>query len=202
MVPTGTMLREGEAEVSVHELIWAEAAYGISDRFEMNAGMIGPFLLQVGARFGLTSPDSPFKLVVGASAWVPMLAEEFDSENEGVHVAITGTVTAAYTTENFSLHASALVAGNGNDENGDVGAFVSVGATLKLNRKVALIGEIGTILDDFEDNSDVVASVAGLKFMGTSTDVDIGVILPTFDTTDDDDERVMIIPMISLSHRF
>jgi hypothetical protein len=207
MMPTGAMLREGEAEISLHELIWAEAAYGISDRFEINAGMIGPMLMQVGARVGLTSTDSPFKLVVGGSAWIPMLAEDgFDDngEGDGLHVFVTGTATAAYTTDRFSLHASALLAGN--DDEDDFGAFVSVGVTLKLHDRIALIGEMSTILDnlDLEDSEELVVSFGGLKFMGRSTDVDFGFFVPSFDFTDDfeDDEEITILPMLSISHRF
>ncbi len=202
LAPTGEMLRAGDARVTLHQFIYAEAAYGLSDRFEINAtAPIIPIFGSAGVRLGLTPITSNLRLVVGGSVWFPMFAED-----EGDQVAvISGTVTAAYQTERLNLHGSlSLFTPVGDDEGDEQLGITSIGGTFKLGRKTALMAEyVQVIVGDTEYADRFALSAVGVKFLGAHTDVDVGYVFPHLSDEDNgDDNDFFGMPMLTVSHKF
>jgi hypothetical protein len=203
LAPTGELLRSGDAEVTMHEFLYASGAVAVSDNLELNFSMpVLPLFASVGARLGLTSPASPLKLVVGFAAYMPLVADDGDE------LLTQATATVGYTTDRLNLHATvSLLAVSGEDK-----ALVALnaGGSFMIGRKVALMGELVHLAvaeDDAPADEAMGLSMVGLKFMGESTDFDVGLAFPhIFEEcrSDDcsDDGQLVALPAMSMTYRF
>jgi hypothetical protein len=199
LAPTGELLRKGDAEVSLHEFFFATGAVGVTDNLELNFSMpLIPVFASVGARVGLTGPGNPLKLVIGAAAYAPLFDDGGDSPVVG---QVTGTI--AYATPRFNLHASMSAMKATSDD--DVIGMLNVGATIKLGHKVALMGELVEFSDKTSYDTDTLGlSMIGLKFMGASTDIDLGIAFPTHVNGEAPDSSVgpVGMPILSTTYKF
>jgi hypothetical protein len=209
LAPTGNLLRAGDAELSVHEFIYADAAIGITDNLELNFSMpILPVFASIGGRVGLTSAASPFKLVVGATAYFPLFAE---GAEDGA-LLTQASLTAGYSTDTLNLHGTlSIMKPTGEDESL---AIVNIGGSFRIGRKVAIMGELVqfTVGEPGDAPESIGMSMIGLKFMGESTDVDLGLAFPHLPSEshddcyegcyDSDDDDLVAMPVLSMSYKF
>jgi hypothetical protein len=198
LFPTGEMLRDGDAQVRVHEFVYVQAAVALSDHFELNVSTpIFPGFVSVGARVGLTSPDSPFKLVGSGALYVPLV----DDADVGV---VSGSLTVAYSTPRFNLHATAGIAVPTDAEDDSALGVVNVGGAIMIGRKVAVFAELTEItVGEPGDHDALGLTGVGLKFMGQSTDLDVGLFAPReLDNDEWSEDELVALPMVSLTSRF
>ncbi len=198
LVPTGELVPAGEAEIALHQFVYAAGAVGLTDNLELDFSTpIVPIFASVGARLGLTPRSSALRLVIGGDVWLPVM-------EDGDQKVFSGTLTVAYQTERLNLHGSMTYAAA--TDNDDAIGITAIGGTFKIAHKVALMGELVQLLAGDAAQADrFYLSAIGLKFMGADTDVDLGFVFPHGDGTGSYDaghDGPGAMPMISMTYRF
>ncbi len=198
VLPTGALTPAGEVSVQVHGLgTWNRIAFGLGDHLELSASApVIPIVTNVGARLSLTAPRSPLRVVVGASAWIPL----FDGGT-----AMQGTITVAYQGERTNLHASstAFMVPDGGDGPSLFG--YDAGIAHRTTDRVALFADFVRVawIDDCADCSGpgyqaVHGLVLGAKVMGDRWDYDLGFFVALIPG----DDGPPALPIISITRRY
>lgn len=207
--PNGNTLPAGAVELrSTMFGGWNTVAVGVTDRLELHVSApLSPVLASAGVRFGLLGGRSPFRLTLGAAGWVPL------GQDAGGY-AVSGSVTAAYSTARFNLHGtvSALRA-SGTRE---MPHLYNVGLSYRIGEHVALLGEAvrlwiptgvecadvvggGQLGGGCSETGDTIdAVVVGAKLMGEHFDADVGLAVPRHAFT----PALRALPVVSVSYRF
>lgn len=203
-LPTGNLTRAGKFNVHVHELgLYNTISYGLSEHMEISAGAPAfPIIWNVAARLSLTSPDSPLRAVVGGSIWMPLV----QTSDDGFEYVAQGTVTLGYQTRQWNIHGSVSALRASFEE--EALLMGSVGMVYRTGPKWAVMADLsslnvttfmGCVRDcafGFPPNNATV----GMKYMGGSWDVDIGLFIP-FLEGDGDEPPFVIMPLVSLHRR-
>jgi hypothetical protein len=205
-LPTGQLTPKGTIELQVHELgLYNTISVGVTDRLEITFGApVIPVVATAGARFSLTGPRSPLKLVVGAGATAPVLG------GDGALLNASGTI--AYQTARTNLHAT-VAAFVLTDDGGGAGVL-SAGIAVRSSRGLMLTADVVRLsthdlfqpmydigcVESCADGGDFTAhsfGVVGVKVLGDRVDLDLGLMIPLWDTGDGG-ERV--IPLLSFGY--
>jgi hypothetical protein len=193
--PTGDTLRKGETQVQLQELgIFTRVGYGLTDRLEINAGTIFPFLGSFGARLRLTPKGSMFRATIGTSMWVPMalpVDEDLRLLQSGGTIALQG--------EKLNVHATVTAVANLDNDDDDVLWAYSAGAVAELTRDKLVFAEVTRFSFDNQTTRPVVTG--GLKFAGRSWDVDFGVMTILDYAGDSDDIPSRILPIVGFTYK-
>ena len=203
---TGNLLRKGEVQYQVHEFGFLNrASVGLTDNVELNVSApVLPFFAGVGARIGLLPRESPYRLVVGAGVWAPLVEHDDDK-------LLQSNVTVAYQNEKLNLHGSlGGIKSLGYDD--EALLTYSVGLVYKAGAKYALVGEAmrltmpGSSADSCGDydgdcgggggGEHLDGAMIGLKLMGEHFDTDLGLFMP-FGESD-----IIGLPVVSMTYRY
>lgn len=205
LFPSGNLLRKGDVQFQVHEFgLFNRAAFGVSDNVELSVGAPAiPVFTTLGGRVGLTSRDSRYRLVLGGSLWLPLIADADET-------LVQASATVAYQDDKVNLHATAGgIKPSGEDE---ALAVYSAGVAYKSSKKTALFAEVlrlalfstagdaCTGADDYDcegssrDYFD--GAMVGVKIMGKHFDTDLGLFMPFGDS------EVVGLPVISMTYRY
>lgn len=190
ILPTGNLLRQGEAQVQLNELaIYNRFAYGITDQVELSVGMLIPFAVNAGLKVAVIEPTGPLRLVVGATVWKGSFGFQ-DAAS-----VLQGSVTAAYQGERVNVHASASAAQSLGGDDALIAGY-SLGVLARLSPKLAVSAEL--IQLGIEQSQDCCHEgiVAGIKLMGASWDFDLGVVTPL-----DQSDSPGMFPILAASTR-
>lgn len=183
--PTGSTLSEGDVQYQLHELVWNRLSYGLTDRLEIAADFAYVFA-GLGARLQLTSPDSPFKLTVGAGMF------------GGIGVAgKQGSVTAGYHGEQVMIYGSASAFLDGDDD--PTHLFLGqAGIAGQVSDRSVLTAYVGRFaMADRFDVERLHAVGAGYKYLGDRWDIDVGMVVPV----DVGNRERVVLPMVSFTYR-
>lgn len=202
-LPNGNLTPTGRFDLSVHGLgVYNRIAYGINERFEVSAGIpVIPIVGTLGVRAQLAPPTSPWRMVVGLTAGLPVLLTLADNGPYRFWTQAMGTVGyygdrfAAYGTLSGALHTG----------DGFQLPAANVGASMKLGRKVmahvnySSVNITGTDLCDPCTNPRVNNLMFGVKYMTMAWDADFGVMI-AFDPDSPGD--VIALPMLSVRRTY
>lgn len=190
ILPTGNLLRQGEAQVQLNELgLYDRFAYGLTDQVELSVAMLIPFAVSAGLKVAVIEPTGPFRLVVGATVW----KGSFGFADTGS--VLQGSVTAAYQGERINVHASATAAQSLDDNDGMIAGY-SLGVLARLSPRLAVSAELIQLGTEFSQDCCHEGIVAGIKLMGSNWDFDLGVA-----TALEQSEASGMLPIIAASTR-
>lgn len=198
VLPTGALTPSGDVSVQVHGLgAWNRIAFGVGDHLELSASApVIPIVTNVGARLSLTPPRSPLRLVVGASAWIPL----YDDGS-----AVQGTITVAYQSERTNFHASATSFMVPHDGDGPTLFGYDAGIAHRTSDRIALFADLVRVawLDNCADCGGpgyeaVHGLVLGAKVMGDRWDYDLGFFVALIPG----DDGPPAVPLISITRRY
>ena len=203
--PTGETLRRGEVVLKVHEFgLYNSLSIGVADGVELEVGApVVPVVASLGARVSLLPHRFPLRLVASATLWAPLTGETDD-------VLVSGSVTAAYQSEHFNLHATtgvAFIPGHPNDALGEL----SAGLAWQVSPRVALIGDYfvfgDSVLvgcDDGCGSDNFTGPMFGGKLLGQHFDADLGLLIATERASDYyySSSHTTVVPVASASYKF
>lgn len=196
--PSGFSLGKGRGYVSQKELVITEAAFGITDWWDLQAGTSVVTLLIPGAAFGLVG--TKFSLPIGKDFHVAAGGQALFLETSALAL---GFVTGTYGNED--RHVSVGVGGLTTIIDGVAGAPTGVVATLsgnyRLSSRVALVSENWFLFGDtFTPTGGPVWVVPSLavRLMGPTFATDLGLV----PILTDSDPPVIPIPWVGFTWNF
>lgn len=204
-MPNGNLTKKGDFSLQIHGLgMYNVLSYGVTDKVELSVSApVYPVFLALGARVQLAPTESPFRAVVSARGWFPLINDNngFDDEPYSYWTQLSGTI--AYETERFNLHAS--LSGAYHSVDGVQLPAANVGATVRIKHNLAAhvnygsVNITGTSMCRSCINPRKNGLLFGLKHMGNYWDTDFGFLVVSDPDGEDD---TFPIPMLSFQRNY
>lgn len=198
-LPNGNLVPKGDFTVTVHQLTaYNEIRYGLSDRVELMAGApIYPVFISLGGRVQAAPLKSRFRLLFGATAWLPFI----DDDNGHRRFWVQAASTIAYHGDSFNVHAT--LSGAVHSRAGIQLPAANVGVNIRIKRRIAghinyaSLNTTGTWYCETCTNPRINGLLLGLKYMSSDWETDFGLTF-LWDPERGFSDEFLPIPMLSI----